>query len=126
MRKRLVRMGINFDLTFLRKLELLSDVWTKDGFIGFDTFGGGIKGLTIAKSPKPNITISDRIHLVDIYGMMISVICNTVSTIDGGLMDFNIAGVNLAEKCLFKFVFVLKGLEDIPLLKLTNMIVVEF
>jgi hypothetical protein len=119
-------MGINFDLTFLRKLELLSDVWTKDGFIGFDTFGGGIKGLTIAKCPKSDITISDRIHLINIDGVMIRVICNTVSTVDGGLMDFDITGVNLAEKCLFKFVFVLKGLEDIPLLKLTDMIVVKF
>jgi hypothetical protein len=119
-------MRINFEITFLLKLELISHVWTKDGFIGFDTFGGGIKGFTIAKGPKPDITVSDRIHLIDIDGVMISVICNTVSTVDGGLMDFNIAGVNLAEKCLFEFVFVLKGLEDIPLLKLTDMIVVKF
>lgn len=122
----LIRMCINFELTFLLKLELIIHVRTKDGFIGFDTFGGRIKGVTIAKGPKPDIAISDRIHLINIDGVMMSVICNTVSTVDGGLRDFNVAGVNLAEKCLFEFVFVLKGLEDIPLLKLTDMILAEF
>lgn len=122
----LVRIRIDFELTFLLKLQLICHVWTKDGFIGFNAFGGGIKGLTIAKGPKPDIAISDRIHLINIDGVMMSVICNTVSTVDGGLREFNVAGVNLAQKCLFEFVFVLKGLEDIPLLKLTDMILVEF
>lgn len=126
MGQRLARKRIDFGLSFLLKLQLIIHVWTKDGFIGFDTFGGGIKGVTIAKGPKPDIAISDRIHLINIDGVMMSVICNTVSTVDGGLRDFNVAGINLAEKCLFEFVFVLKGLEDIPLLKLADMILVEF
>ncbi len=57
--------------------------------------------------------------------MMASVICNTVTTFDCRLGNLKIASVNLAQKGLFQFVFEFERLEQVPLLKMTDIVLVE-